>query len=387
MYQNLIIADIEDARVPLEYFQKYKLGSISLASLINENECRQYIVYDVSLKTFDYITEMVITIPKSECKEIIEVSDNLGEAIDLYNCIRNGLVKTRSNEKETYMGKNISNIYSKVDYIIENIYGMDAENKMTIAYDSGNIAIVVSGEEVNENADAFFRTNKVAERLEYDTDLIKINDSICSFNGRFQTIISKKQEKEYHFVPVVYQAQMVWSFLSSMDNTISSFNFILQEQTHLNLTETNNRLISSMVEKIQVLSYKNSTFIASLEQEYDHTYKKFEVNWHLETTLQAQEKYIEGLEGYLNRVSNKKNERSNERQNKILFVISLLQILAFISVWTDFLELGREYGSPIMNLIGVNLEGILSIISMALPIVLLVVSTVLLAMELKRKND
>lgn len=387
VYKDLIVIDIETANLPTEYYENYKLDDEPLLNYINQAGCRQYLTYDVSLKTFDYVTEATMLIPAEKCKDVIMVNDNYGTELDLYNCIRNSHVKTHENENDIYISSYIKNICDKVENVIKDIYDMDAKEQLEIPCNSGNITIVISGDQVENHSDSFFQTNRKAERIEYHTELIEISDHICSFNGRFQTIISKFREKEYHFVPVAYQAQKVWSFLSSMSSTIDCFNLALQEQTHLDITEENKRLISSMIEKSEVLLYKNSSFKSSMEKEYDYTYKKFEENWHLETTLQAQEKYIQSLDGYLSRALDRKNEKANERQNKILFVISLLQILAFISVWTDALELFREYASPIVDFLGINFRGLVSIISVLLPITLMIISSILLINELKKNRE
>ena len=49
----------------------------------------------------------------------------------------------------------------------------------------------------------------------------------------------------------------------------------------------------------------------------------------------------------MRKLSNKKISRAQKRQNNILFVISLIQIIALVSVWNDYLSLLNE--SSIQN--------------------------------------
>ncbi len=86
----------------------------------------------------------------------------------------------------------------------------------------------------------------------------------------------------------------------------------------------------------------------------------------------------------LNRTYMKKSEKSNNKQNKRLFVILILQMLAITSVWGDFLNL---YESYIITRDVTIKSNLFCIISIVLPIILLIILTLwIISLFIQNKN-
>ncbi len=394
IYTNLVAIDIDDNHISdlRKYFEGYTFVSNNktLQSFFVEDKFRQYILYNVKLKTFMHAIEIVVDLPADMFNNagIINLTDNNNQEIDLYNCIRNCIVKVSDVEMSEFIKKSEDSVFDKVVKVLNTGYHMAIhKEQLHITSDSGNITIAAQYNDINQFKQietTLFATNKLAERLEYFDNEVSIHNCKCLFNGRFHTLVTPVG-KQYHFIPITYHAQFVWSYLSMASNTIENLNIALQSKKHLELSKANKHMISAMIEKIQILSYDNEAFKRSIENEYDLIYKKFETSWHLASSLEAEEKYINNLNDYLNRAHMEESERINLRQSNILFVISLLQVLAFISIWSDFLDLGEKYGLPFFEMMGIDFAGISRAFSVALPLILIATSLILLVSSFRKK--
>ncbi len=395
LHKNIIVLNVKENQ--LSYLKDYcknftfKGEAHGIDEYIKDDEFRQYVLYNLKLKFFMHCIEMVFECPTQHfCNEdIVKVFSENSET-DFYNCFRNGMIKTADSPETTFVENSIKEVKNTVVNFINSGYNIAAhESDFLMGSDCTNITLVAlqENEQLKSKVEASIMcTNKFAERLEYFDNHVSLYGCECLFNGRFQTIITTKPENQYHFVPITYQAQFIWSYLVVLEHTIENLNITLQQKNHAKAAIENNKLISAMIEKIQILSYDNEVFIRSIENEYDLIYKKFETSWHLSSSMQAAEKYIANLNDYLNRAHMEESERISLKQNQTLFVISLLQVLAFVSIWSDFLDLGEEYGVPFAHLIGINFSSFLNTLNMFLPIILISITLVLLISSFKKSR-
>lgn len=370
IYKNIIVSYIDETPIieMQTYLKNFKFIDFeeddkTLDQYLKSESVKQYTIYDFKLKIFNYAVELVLELPlnllnNKKLLEVYNINNNELENKDLYNCIRECIVKTESNENEAFITKSNEMAIKKVREIINKGYNLSINiDDFIIRSNTGNITAVSVIEESNQSKkDTFeeiiFNTNMTAERLEYrNKEFTEIYGCKCLFNGRFHTIITYDIEKENHFINTTYYAQFVWSYLNIMSYIIENLNISLQEEKHLTLSQENKNLISTMSEKINILSYEIDKFKFSIEYEYEHTYKQFEDSWLLKSTLVSQEKYISNLNSYLSQVQAEYDNVSDIKQNNILFVISMLQLLAMVSVWCDFLDLTNYDETPFTDLI------------------------------------
>ncbi len=395
VYAKLLVSDIVAPCFPAlaQYLNGYRFcaDDAVLGAHLCPDDFRQYLLYNIKLKSFIHAMEIVFDFPAAYFTDggVITLRDADGESVDLYNCLRNGIVRISDGPVSDFVTQAEEAAFSKIAEIFSVSYGLTLrKDQMLATTDSGNITVVTAHKnqiQAQAICDTVFATNRAAERIEYFDNDAHLYNCDCLFNGRFQSIVTASPERQFHFIPITYQAQFTWSYLSMLSNTIENLNLALQSKKHAELSVENKHLISAMIEKNQILAYEDEMFKRSIENEYDLVYKKFEDAWHLDSSLQAQEKYISNLSDYLNRAHMEESEHINLRQNKTLFIISLLQILAFISIWSDFLDLGAEYGDPIVHWLGIDFSGVLQVLSMILPLVLVIITTALAISSFRKK--
>lgn len=386
IYKNLVVIDLEHElgeKMILDYLEKYTLpNGTKLKESFVSHSLREYLLYDFKLKSFMYCIELEMD--TSFVTDEGEIYLDGEEKIDFYNCIRELIVDTGENKDRNFLDSAHDIAKSKILSLINICYNL-TPNSMTIRPNSGNITVVTVHEpEKPHLSSAMFQTNRVAERIEYANEIIELNESLYCFNGRFHTITTHQPEKAFHFIPVTYHAQFVWCYLDVLEEVVENVNIELQGREQFTLGENHKQLISALVTKIQLFSYHNEQFKKSIEIEYEQTYKKFEDAWQLASSQLALKEYISHLDDYLSRVQMEENEKIGQKQNGILYIISLLQILAFISIWTDFLSLLHDYGDPLVDLD--SLTDLLSLINMGMPLVLIGVSFFLLFLGFKSKK-
>jgi hypothetical protein len=83
----------------------------------------------------------------------------------------------------------------------------------------------------------------------------------------------------------------------------------------------------------------NENFKLTIEMDNGLILSQVESRWNIEKSLANAAQYIAIFKDYIDRLYAKPQAASASRQNSILFVIVCLQIIALLSVWTDFLSI------------------------------------------------
>nr|WP_314468511.1 hypothetical protein [uncultured Campylobacter sp.] len=324
---------------------------INISRYFKNGRLNVFLLFDYRLCQFIIIYELEILIPKNEVKEVTEYSQG---KTDLYNCIRNIFVKENNNSLvlpcilslKTKLCENIRNfIYEKfsLELPIDNF---------KIINNSGNITNVVLLDNVSANeyflySQAFLKLNFMAERNQNNYKPIElatydekgIVKDLYLFSGRFHTIIIRNTRDKYRYMPVQFQMQYLWFYLSKQINLIlESYNDdILKDNSISRIVEYGDK-IDVVINKIENLNIFNQKFKLSIEGDCK-IYYEIEDRWNIENMIKSSNEYVAFFKDYLSRLYIKKSSKMDQRQNKILLFITLFQFIALLSVWNDYLAL------------------------------------------------
>ena len=132
----------------------------------------------------------------------------------------------------------------------------------------------------------------------------------------------------------------------------------------------------------------NENFKLTIERDHELVFDKIEGAWNIEKSLGNARQYIVMFKDYIDRLYVKRQAASESRQNSILFVISCLQLVALLSVWSDYLSItdlnSVPSSGPLNGLFG-STERLL-IFNLWIPIVLGIVIIILSAVAFFRKK-
>ena len=226
----------------------------------------------------------------------------------------------------------------------------DSADSLKILNNSGNITNVAILENLNDKefekySNYLLNLNSLAERNQNYSSPIKIksanskHDNLYFFNGRFHTIILQNQKDKYRYIPIQFQMQYLWFYLSKQINLILEFynDNILKDNSISKISEYSDK-IDAIINKIENLNIFNQKFKLSIEAD-SKIYHAIEEKWNIENMIKTSNEYVVYFKDYLARIYTKKSSKMEQRQNKILLFITLFQFIALLSVWNDYLNL------------------------------------------------
>ncbi|MGM0411469.1 MAG: hypothetical protein ACQEQF_12010 [Bacillota bacterium] len=313
-----------------------------------------FLLYDYKLMTFTLVYKIVFEFNESKIKKLLKCNSEIstqiknGEKykIDLYNTIRNILVREDKCSQVSKWTKKIEEIaLNKIYYIVNSLYDAEVdENNIYIDYNTGNITNLVYNNDItesdfNEIKGKIIKTNDFAERVKNEYDPIKIRgEKAYYFNGRFHTIFLKSKNGEYRYMPIQFHIQYVWFYLSTIYDLIEKMNYEILSSTSSKIISTQIDIIDSIINKMQMLYIFNENFKRAIETDNKQIYSVIEEYWNVESFLESSKQYIDNFKDYLNRLYSKQNARNEGKQSQILFFISMLQLITLISVWNDYIS-------------------------------------------------
>lgn len=342
-----------------ESTDKFKVNGISLAEAFDVSNCCFYTIYDTRLRFFIIVYEIQLFFAIDTLNNITaHHKDNR----DLYNTIRSLLVKE---EEDSPLSRWCE--YAREDALktttkfIQDVYSIKTErDKIYIDDNTGNItnvAIIPSGidkHEFNKINKNLISLNQIADsRVVVNDEPILLNrctrqpdDDIYDydlyyFGSRFHTITTSLDNCKYRFIPIQFHIQYMWFYLRKINNTIDVKYNEARELTHSRQLEANTHLMDELIFIIETLKIHNERFKLVIEKD-NRIYTSVEKKWNIESLLSCSTTYISFFKDYLSRLHNTRTTATVRRQNKILLVISLLQFIALISVWTDYINLLNE---------------------------------------------
>ena len=314
--------------------------SHALAPFLNSDKNKSYLLLDSRFNYFIIMYEIVMDISFEQLEMLRE------NGYDLYNEVRNLLVK--SDEYPTISScvqeGQIDTLKYIQNYTSKMIDKTLSENQVFIQNDTGNITCILqaslSEPEHTHLVEMFHYFNEKGERVG-TPEFFKINSNDFSFNGRFHTFISNllredQRNEMYKIIPITFHMQYMWFYLKELNMLLNNFvnDFHVNNPSFMELTKTVNRLII----KVEFIILHNEHFKAAIEEYNEKVYKKIQSKWNIEDSLKNSNRYISFFKNHLDRLYDQNSLEAEQRQNKILLVIGVLQLFTIISVWNDYLS-------------------------------------------------
>lgn len=265
---------------------------------------------------------------------------------DLYNTIRNLLVKeTETSIISRWAEATQKAAITSIQKLMSTVYKLKDvdDNAVYIQTNTGNITNIVHCEDHDNCGDfnqALIKLNTHAERIDYHADPLALPDgTIYDFNGRFHTIILGNIKDKHRFIPVQFHMQYMWIYLLKMYALMDHVNQEIMTKHPYKTLKKLNDVVDHIIQKIQYLSLFHRNFKRAIESDNKNIYAKIETLWHIDETLKGTEQYVNNFKDYLNRKHLKHTNQSNQRQSNILFLISMLQMVSLVGVWSAYLSL------------------------------------------------
>lgn len=330
--------------------------------------CRRALLYDIKFSYFVLIYEIDFTFPLKELYKILKYDGekNNQNKDDLYNTIRNQLVKENDTSTLSIWGAEIQkNVILKIERFLQNCYGLTIkEGDIEIRNNTGNISCFIFDDikntEKEELAEKFSQLNKFAERITSDDQIETFYGKrvFYAFHGRFHTIYLTKDQDRYRFQPLQFHIQYMWFLVDRYNEVMNTINLDLMQNTSMKKLEKFSKIIHFMINKIELLNSYDNDIKYKMEIDYPNIYAKNEVKWSIPILLNSSRDYVKYFKDYLDRIFKYKNDLSQKKQNNILLTISILQLIALISVWNDYLALlnptNLELDNRIISFFGNN---------------------------------
>jgi len=325
-------------------------GKLSLAPHLIPSEVSCCLIYDFRLMYFNLVYELSFEFKREDFIAFVRVDTDAGPKKDLYNTVRNLLVKEDDNDAVADWTAMIrTSVKEKVSYIFNTLYQCKCDPAaIRILNNTGNITNVVAledltDEEYKDLSGQLVSLNNAAERLgNYSEPLYLENDQIYHFNGRFHTIILRDSNECDRYIPIQFHVQFMWFYLNRMNEMMEKLNNEIIGDDTLKNVEFQNRLIDVLIHKVEILTLHNAKFKTAIEIDNEKVYRPIRQKWNLDQLLTTSNRYIAFFKDYLHRIYVRKTSKIEQRQNVILAFISILQLIALISVWNDYIALLNE---------------------------------------------
>ncbi len=356
LYTNIIILDLPKdikSQVLKNELNNIFVGEseVALSEFLDLEKTNYYLTLDLRYMYFILVYEITFQIEEEHLLSILKSRhDN-----NIYSTIRDLLVKETNGSVISQWAKAIryqSIIFAK--YIINKSFKLKIEETdLLYSNNSGNITCLIPKNNLSSTAkktigDKFIEVNKYAERVKNNNKPIVLNDEgYFYFNGRFHTIFINDSAEASRYIPIQFHMQYMWYLLKRINVILEMTNEeLIYKESLSDIKETHDK-IESLINKVEVLVLHNENFKFSIESDNKNIYSKIQDSWNIEGLLKNTTEYIIYFKQYLDRIHKKVTERINSRQNKILFFISILQVITLISVWGDFLTITSEHGASV----------------------------------------
>ncbi len=335
----------EDLGKDFNFTINNKKESLSLAKFL-DNNTTYTLFFDPRFSYFILVYEICFRFPRHKLSEFLDYNNRESyNNRDLYNTIRNLIVKENNSSTLSSWGQNInSSVISKVSDIISSTYKLKlSPHDISIQHNSCNISCFIFDNKENDQEliTEFNDLNMYAERLTTNETIRSLYDGTVnfSFNGRFHTIYLKNKQDQCRFQPLQFHIQFMWFLIERYNKLMNQMNLELMQNDSMANLKKYSDIIHIIINKIEFLSLHDSNFKHSIEIDYQKIYIKNEQKWSLMESLASSKQYVVFFKDYLDRLFHQNNESFQKRQNYILLFISVLQLVALLSVWGDYLSL------------------------------------------------
>ena len=316
--------------------------------LAEDDPFEAFLFYGPHLRQWLILHRVRFRFPQEELAALIQESLDPDEgARDLYNELRDAFVVTNGEgRKAAFVAVLEQRARRLIAEGVRQLYSVSmSADDVEIVDSSGNITFFVSWDDVaceSELASSIARVHEKAERQGSTAEPLGVPDAAYyAFWGRFHTVITKEPHYENRYMPIHFQAQLLWSYLSTM-------NLVMQEVEDSALAHVLDRdkscseFMDALINSVQYADFMNEDFKRSIEGDYGLIYRYVEKRWHLDDMLLRLRDFSLYLSDCVKRDFQKRSLASEARQNKILTAIALLGVLALIETWANYLGLVGE---------------------------------------------
>ena len=301
-----------------------------------------FAVYGLAL-TFPLADLLSMTDPASDACE----AGRGASRHDLYNTLRNVFVNSDGiEEKAAWVADAEAEAKRRIVQTVAVLSGVSlALDDVNVVESNGNVTNFfipqgVADEDMGKLRAQLGRTNRYAERIDEDVDpVFEDGHVLYLFKGRFHTIVLDDARKEIQYMPIQFHAQYLWCYLSTMSALVRDAEDSMLAKKFGKSSRKDSLSMDAIINSVQYTVFMNAGFKRAIESDGELIFKKVEKLWHLESSLGQLERFSEHLSGHLQRAYQRFSSDAERRQSNALFLLSALQILALLSVWTDYLSL------------------------------------------------
>jgi hypothetical protein len=355
LYDSLDVISLEvDTPNDLDEKLKSRLGlvdstsedHVGIPSPLVVKDATACLMYESRFASFVLVVEMTVFIELTHMKWLPAIRED-----NLYAAVRNLLVSDRQSVDGSRWIEAIKNVAIEKVSRIADFYlkGKPKASPVLMSDNTGNItcvAYMLDNKPMPWIAkEHLLRVNKLVERLKtngktllIDGDDIKTAE-IYDFNGRMHTIILNTDTDKHRYIPIQFHMQFMWFYLRKINQIIEFiYDSLMQKKRSKDFPKIV-KSVNSFANKIEMLSIYNESFKLSIESDNETVYANIQGRWNIENMLHQSHRFVEFLNGYSQRISNEIHSNADRFTNRILMVISLLQVFALTSIWNDYLSL------------------------------------------------
>lgn len=365
-----------------------------LGGYLNVDKTSYDILFDTRLFQVVIVYDLHFDIPKSELSYIIEQSVNPAVRGNFYSLVRQVLVKEETSSPSGQWADSIVNdantfVFDTFCKKLPKQLKLTKDESCSVENNTGNITFhfKTSPAQCEFSAD-ILKCNQAAERKKYNKTTIENNKNLVyAFHGRFHTIISNENTTIFQYFPIQMHAQYVWFF--------TNYHMEIVDKLRLESSGVQSygrkrflkfiKIIDECVHKAEMLNFSNEAFKVAIELDRRDVYDKIDAAWGIELAV-AETRNNAGFRDYLDRGYNSLVEQSTRRQNNILFLISCMQVLSLVSIWSDYLGLRKVKEFEEQTGLIKNSDGYIALFSTWSPIFLCVSIAVMFFYVFLKKN-
>ena len=388
----LDLMDIDLSSPMFRVFGKHDLSGVAKTEGVET--C---LLFDRNLKAFVLTYRLPMRFDKDSFLMYTAVHGDESGKQDLYNTVRNMFVREDGGSVVgEYVTMTEERVRDAVRDLLESVFSLKVgQQDVRIEDHSGNISNFVTIDHpdcpVATFADRIIELNEAAEFRTYQSETIILDDgTYYDFNGRFHTIVVRRKDDIDRFIPIQFHAQYMWSYLNAMYGLLDDINDRVMTCGHH--ASKIARLVDMMddcIQKTQYLHLFHQGFLRAIESDNQNIYKKIESLWNLDASLEGTDTYVNNFKDLISRRHEKVLSAQQERQSKILFVISVIQIISLIGVWQTYIGLVSDdayaASSRLVALFG-SVENLMAF-NTFLPVVFMLIALALWLFGFKRRSS
>lgn len=351
-YADSLCLKLDSSATPLADISSELRGSseVLASRSLEVTKLDAFLFYEPHLRQWLIIYELGLSTSEEDLLSLLKATPSCNapqEEDDLYNALRNEFViSERSETKAPFVARIEEQAVVQVMHQLSRLYDISANDpaKIEIVESSGNITLFFPPleTEADRGLGLFTHTHERAERIGQEAQPLTVDEvDLYVFWGRFHTIVSASKGIVKRFMPIQFQAQLLWSYLSKINREMQEMERgILAES--LSSKDDSMDFMDALSNSVHYAIMMNEDFKRSVEGDNAKVYAPISRRWHLDDTLKRAREFSSFLSDHIDSAIKKKSLKSEERQNRALSAIAILGVLALVETWSNYLSLLQE---------------------------------------------